>query len=315
MSVMTTMEKTKVAGFVDRGYNATTRQKRMEAEEAEIKRLEAEARGEKVEDTQGAGEEEKGEEEVQTTPKERVQEGSEADVSGDDDKGLTAEEKSFKKRYGDLRRYMQEKEKEWNDKFESLEKRSAKEGILPPKSDEDLDAWAKKYPDVASIVQTIARKQAAEMFEKADSRLKELDKITQETNIAKAESVIRSAHPDFDKLRDSDAFHEWVESQPKVVQDALYENSDDPKSVIRVIDLYKVDNGLTPSAKKEKTKSAATEVPAKGRVSIDEDGAGEMVRESQVARMSDKEFEENYERIMKAQRSGKFIYDISGKAR
>ena len=315
MAVMTAMEKTKVAGFVDRGYNANRRQQKLEAEEAEIKRLEAEARGEKVEDNQNAGEEEEGEEIDQETPQKRVKDESEEDASGDDDKALSPEERSFKKRYGDLRRYMQEKEKEWNQKFESLENRAAKEGILPPKSDEDLDAWAKKYPDVASIVQTIARKQAQEMFEKADSRLKELDKITQETNIAKSEAAIRKAHPDFDTLRDSDGFHDWAEEQPKWVQDALYENADDPKSVIRVIDLYKVDNGLTVSARKESVKNAAKEVPAKGRVKIDEDGAGEMVRESQVQRMSDKEFEENYERIMKAQRSGKFIYDISGKAR
>jgi hypothetical protein len=40
-----------------------------------------------------------------------------------------------------------------------------------------------------------------------------------------------------------------------------------------------------------------------------------MVRESQVAKMSDKEFEANYNRILKAQRSGKFVYDISGSAR
>ena len=32
-----------------------------------------------------------------------------------------AEEKSFKKRYGDLRRHMQEKEKSWEDKFNKLE--------------------------------------------------------------------------------------------------------------------------------------------------------------------------------------------------
>ena len=38
----------------------------------------------------------------------------------------------------------------------------------------------------------------------------------------------------------SDEFHDWVDEQPKWVQDALYENSDDPASVIRVIDLYKI---------------------------------------------------------------------------
>ena len=39
----------------------------------------------------------------------------------DDDSALDAEEKSFKKRYGDIRKHMQDKEKEWNEKLEALE--------------------------------------------------------------------------------------------------------------------------------------------------------------------------------------------------
>jgi hypothetical protein len=42
-----------------------------------------------------------------------------------------------------------------------------------------------------------------------------------------------------------DTFHKWAEDQPKWVQDALYENTEDAKSVARVIDLYKVDQGIT----------------------------------------------------------------------
>ena len=50
MPELTEIEKPKTAGFVDRGYNHSRKQKRMEEEEAEIARLEAEARGEKVEE-------------------------------------------------------------------------------------------------------------------------------------------------------------------------------------------------------------------------------------------------------------------------
>jgi hypothetical protein len=295
------MQKTKVVGAVDHSYNSARRRLKLEAEEAEIKRLEAEARGGTVEELEEELEDEE-------TPEAKPVEVEE------DDKNLSAEERSFKKRYGDLRRYMQEKEKEWNEKFENLQKQPSK-SIVPPKSDEDIEAWARKYPDVAGIVETIAKKQAQEMFSKADSRLKEFDKLSRETEVVKAEAQIRKAHSDFDDLRRSDEFHDWAEEQPKWVQDALYENADDPASVIRVIDLYKVDKGLTPSAKKQSTKAAATNISNRSRVSVDEDGAGEMIRESQVAKMSDKEFEANYDRILKAQRSGKFVYDVSGSAR
>lgn len=307
MANMTTVEKTKVAGFVDRGYNSAQRQKRMEAEEAEIKRLEAELRGEVSENT---------DEEMEETTEESS-EGVAENTSNDTEtptESLTPEERSFKKRYGDLRRYMQEKEKEWNEKFESLQKQPSKT-IVPPKSDEDIEAWANKYPDIAGIVQTIAKKQAEEMFASADTRLKELDRISRETEVAKAEAVIRKSHPDFDTLRDSDAFHDWADKQPRWVQDALYENADDPASVVRVIDLYKVDMGINKTAKSEKQKSAAKDVPSRNRPAIDEDGSSEMIRESVVAKMSDADFEANYEKIIKAQKTGKFIYDISGKAR
>ena len=56
MPELTTMEKPKTAGFVDRGFNYAKKQKRIEEEEAEIARLEAEARGEEVAESESSGE-------------------------------------------------------------------------------------------------------------------------------------------------------------------------------------------------------------------------------------------------------------------
>jgi aspartyl/asparaginyl-tRNA synthetase len=146
---------------------------------------------------------------------------------------------------------MQEKEKEWNNRLESLEKRKAKDSIVPPKSSEDIEEWAKKYPDVAGIVEKIASEKAKEMFSKAEERLKELDEAHNEALRMKAENVIRKSHDDFDELRQSEDFHNWAEEQPKWVKDALYENMDDPASVIRVIDLYKVDKRFDSCSQKK----------------------------------------------------------------
>ncbi len=52
---------------------------------------------------------------------------------------------------------------------------------------------------------------------------------------------------------------------------------DDAGSVIRVLDLYKVDNGLTPSAKKAQAKDAKT-VAKKSRTVVDTDEAGSTSR-------------------------------------
>ena len=288
-----TIESPKSAGFVDRGYNHARKQKQIEEEEQEIARLEAKARGEEAEEEDQV---------VEATTEE-------------DDPNLSREEKSFKKRYGDLRRHMQQKEKDWEEKFGALEKRMEGGTVVPPKSDEDIEAWAKEYPDVAGIVETIAAKKAQEMFHKAESRLSELDKVQYEANRKKSESQIVDSHPDFINLRESDEFHDWAEEQPKWVQDAIYENEDDPASVIRVIDLYKSDKGLTKDAKKASNKKAASLISKGSRTKVDSADAAGQISESEVARMSSKEFEERQDEITKAMRNGKFIYDMSGSAR
>ena len=316
MPELTTMEKPKVAGFVDRGYNHAKKQKQMEAEEAEIARLEAEARGEEVEEQQESSSEDTENSEVQATSDTQQEETSEeTEAQEDNDSELNAEEKSFKKRYGDIRKHLASKEKEWQEKFDALESKSKHEGIVPPKSDEDIEKWASEYPDVAGIVETIAAKKAQEMFNKAESRLQELDEAHSEAQRVKAENVIRKSHEDFDDLRQSDQFHNWADEQPKWVKDALYENMDDPASVVRVIDLFKIDNGMTIAAKKQSKKAAASTVAKGTRTSLDAKGVQGTIKESDVARMSSKEFEEMQDKINESMRNGKFVYDMSGSAR
>jgi hypothetical protein len=285
--------------FVDRGYNHARKQAKMEQEEKELAELQAKINGEVVE-------EQEEEEEEEVTQEEAV----EPTQDEDGPEPTSAEERSFKKRYGDLRRHMQQKEKEFEEKL-----KAAGDNVVPPKTEADLKAWAAKYPDVANIVESIATKKAQEMFEKADARFKKLDEAENEAKRINSENAIRKSHPDFDTLKESDEFHVWAEEQPKWVQDALYENADDPASVVRVIDLYKVDNGMTPSAKKEKAKAAASSTPRGSRSAIDPDETSKKFTESQVRKMSDKEFEANMDAITEAQRTGKFVYDLTGAAR
>jgi len=283
----------KSAGFVDRGFNQSKKREALEAEELEIAKLEAEQRGEPSEEKAEEAE-------------------SEVEEVGDDSK-LSGEEKSFKKRYGDLRRHMADKEKDWNERFEKLENSSG--SIIPPKSDEDIETWAAEYPDVAGIVEKIAAKKAQELFNKADSRLQKLDELQNDAARKSAETTIMESHSDFVKIRESDDFHNWADEQPKWVQDAVYENADDPHSVVRVLDLYKGDKGLTKEAKKAGTKAAASMVSKTSKTRVDTEDSNGQIRESDVAKMSSKEFEENLDEINKAMRGQKFIYDISGSAR
>ena len=227
-----------------------------------------------------------------------------------------AEERSFKKRYGDLRRHQQQKEREYEERIQKLEqqlKQASQKSIQLPKSDEDIEAWTKQYPDVAAIVETIAIKKAREQANSLEERVKEIDEMKANAAREKAEAELMRLHPDFDDIRDSDDFHEWVEDQPKWVQDALYENDSDARSAARAIDLYKVDRGI--KAKKASPKDAATTVNTKTRSKPASDDTSSYIKESDVAKMSAAQYEKMADEVMEAIRTGKFIYDLSGSAR
>jgi hypothetical protein len=131
----------------------------------------------------------------------------------------------------------------------------------------------------------------------------------------KAETQLLQFHPDFNEIKDTDSFHDWADEQPKWVQDALYENENDARSAARAIDLYKADMGIA-NKKKANTNDAAKSVNTKGtRNTPQADETKSFLKESQVNKMSAKEYEQNSDTIMEAIRSGKFIYDISGNAR
>jgi hypothetical protein len=249
----------------------------------------------------------------QSTQADTAEDSVEAKPAEQDEK-LTKEEQTYKKRYGDLRKHMNE----LNARIKELEKAPATsaQALTPPKSEADVEAWMRKYPDVAAIVEAIADKKASAKFASADDRLRRIDEMTAEAERQKHESEIRAVHSDFDDLRSSDEFHTWAEEQPKWVQDALYENDEDPRSVIKVIDLYKYENGLDTRGRKNAARNAASAVVTKrSRTDVDADGNGKTIYESQVSSMSPQEYEKRQDEIMEAIRSGNFVYDVSGGAR
>ena len=213
---------------------------------------------------------------------------------------------------------MQQKEKDWEDKFNKLEgqlKDVTRKEIRLPKSDEDIDAWAKQYPDIAGIVETIAIKKAREQSAVLEDKVKEIDEMRASATREKAEAELMKTHPDFDEIRGSDDFHEWAEEQPKWVQDALYENDDDARSAARAIDLYKADRNIKTkksSSSKDAAKSINSRTSRSEPAMTDTDG---VFKESQVAKMSAVQYEKAADAIMESIRSGKFVYDLSGSAR
>ena len=281
---MVTESTPKKAMFMNRPYS---QEERVKKDEEELKQLLQEQKGEATEVT----------EEKEPT---------------------SAEEKTFKKRYGDLRRHTQEKEKEFQSQLDELKKqlnKATKKEMKLPKSDEDITEWAKEYPDVAAIVETIAMKKAKEQSDELSDRIKQIDERDANSIKEKAEVELLRLHPDFSNIRESDDFHDWAEDQPKWIQNALYENDNDAKSAARAIDLYKSDKGISKTEKKSNDAGAAKAVTTKSKTSVSETNNAVTYKESDVERMSAQQYEKQADKIMEAIRSGNFVYDVSGSAR
>jgi hypothetical protein len=300
MADLETMESPKVAGFVDPNYTNKANRRRIEQEEEELDKLM------------------KGEQNEEDTSEDQEPDGETQELSDESDKKdetLSSEERTYKKRYSDLRDHLNKQSAEIKQLQSKLENAETSGTLRPPKSDEDIEAWANEFPDIAAIVETIASKKAEERFSGAEARLQEIDRISEEATRSKLEQEIRAIHPDFDELRDSDAFHDWAKKEPKWVKDALYDNSEDPASVARVIDLYKMHNGLDTKSKKKATKAAASAVVTKRSTKPDSNDTAGHFSESQVHKMTAIEYEKNSDAIMEAIRAGKFTYDMTGGAR
>ena len=274
--------------FVTKPYSQEERRKR---DEAELEQLIKEQKGEVEKEA--------------TEPKE--------------EEPTNAEEKTFKKRYSDLRRHQQKQSEEFKVELENLKRQlseATKKEMKLPKSDEDIEKWAEEYPDVAAIVETIAMKKAREQSVELEERVKAIDEMQLSATKEKAEAELMRLHPDFGEIRDSDDFHEWADEQPKWVQEALYENENDARSAARAIDLYKADRNIGKEKPSKNGKGAAEAVSTKNtRTKPQESEASSYLKESDVQKMSAQEYEKKSDEIMEAIRSGKFIYDISGSAR
>ena len=281
----------KKTAFMDK---RSTHEDRIKKDEEELELLKKQAQGE---------------------PEEPVTEEKEED----EEKPKNAEERTFKKRYGDLRRHSQEKEKQFQKQLDDLKaqlEKATKKEIKLPKTEEEIEEWAKEYPDVAGIVETIAIKKAKEQSDALELRIKEIDELNARTTKERAEVELLRIHPDFAEIRESDDFHEWADEQPKWVQDALYENSEDARSAARAIDLYKSDRNIGKKEKGNSNKEAAKAVSTKTQKTVpDAENKNSVIRESDVQKMAADEYDKNSDTIMEAIRSGNFVYDISGSAR
>lgn len=231
----------------------------------------------------------------------------------------SSEEETFKKRYGDLRRYMQQtveaKDKELQTLKSKLQEKEKDEFKLPT-SEEEIEAWATKYPEVAKIVDSIAQKRAREASQEVEQSMSDLRKMKSQLEREKAEHQLKQMHPDFDNIRSQKQFHDWVSEQPTYIQDALYKNETDAIAAGRAIDLYKADMGMISEKRSDsELKKEAARAVKKGSSSTPSARPSGEWSESRVAALRPHEYEQHEEEIFESMKKGNFVYDMTGAAR
>lgn len=231
---------------------------------------------------------------------------------------LSQEEQSFKKRYGDLRRFSQKREDELRKELESLKSemtvlKRAKNELTAPVSDEEFDAWTAKYPDVYAKIVKAVEKQIKVSNHDLQEKLKQREEKELEYERANAYRELLSLHPDFDEIKVAEDFIEWAEKQPLWVYNALYNNDTDALAAARAVDLYKLDH--KPKKEKKADKSDDARSVRSKAAGPDISSTPELrFTESSVAKMSWREYEKNEEAINEAMKNPAF-YDLSGGAR
>ena len=221
----------------------------------------------------------------------------------------------YKKRYDDLKKHYDGRVNSFKSREEELlaEIRANRPTYKAPKSAEEIEAFKKEYPDVYGVVETVAHLRSSKETEDLKEEIKQLKELNQTVNKEKAEAKLARMHPDFEQIRESDEFHSWAESQPEAIKGWVYGNATNAELASRAIDLFKQDTGKSKSKEVSGDLVAASEmVKVKNSKEIGY-GTKKIWTRSQIAAMSQSEFDKNEKAITDAMSEGRVVNDMGNR--
>ncbi len=226
----------------------------------------------------------------------------------DPDNSLSVEEKTWKKRYGDLKSFNDKKLNELTKQVQGLQTQlqSANKEKMPS-TPEEIDHFFRTYPDIGRHFRTIAMqevlKNKQEIEQETQLTRQELNELKRE----KAEEIIRKAHKDFEELKFSTDFGEWAQGQSNTVRSMLFE-SDDPQDCITAIDLYK--SQLKKKTGPKPRNEAATLVNTRTSVEVPDSIDGKKIwKTSELRKLKPMQYEKYEAEIEAARREGRLVID------
>ena len=244
--------------------------------------------------------------EVETTATEESKEETD-EKKPKEDRPVGVEDAAFKKRYDDLKRHYDETISKHKDEVLKLKKEKEAVASQPIfKSKEDLEEWRKDYPDMYDSVMQLTTEATLKSKQEMEEQLLEIKKQQSSLSRDRAEVELAKKHPDFKEIRESGDFHDWASVQDSTVQSWLYDNSDNPKSAARAIDLYKYDRGLSDKKVKYDAKKEAAKTVSKTKVSETPTEKKQWTWEA-IKKMKPETYAKFEEDIDKAHREGRIV--------
>jgi len=247
---------------------------------------------------------------VEPTPKAEDAQGEEQEETQQKSKAYS--QPNYKKRYDDLKKHYDNKLNEFRSREQELitEATASRPDYQAPKTIEELENFKAQYPDVYDVVETVSHLQSEARVEELTSKITALEAREADVLRKEAESELLNKHPDFDKIRESDEFHEWAQGQPEDIQVWVYNNPNNVGLASRAIDLFKQDIGLVSRKQNRNSRSKSSNSNAADMVStktttVESTGQPKIWTQEEIAALPMDEFDRLEGEIDKALEEGR----------
>lgn len=244
------------------------------------------------------------------------------------------EEESWKQRYSDLRSFAQKKENDLlrdqaakDKRIAELEKQLQDDSSgLPQRADAaSIREWMAEFPDVAAIVLGIVEERQEARETEVNKKLDALERDRIQLAQDKARQKVNEAHKDFPQLVNSEDFQRWVADHAAkaeqgnrfsaAIVEALWGDTWDADAAIEAVNRYKQEKSTPKRTPKDDEADAVASVRGSRTREPTVQGNKPVFKESQIEKMSHREYDKYEKDIEEARLEGRIVYDLSGAAR
>ncbi len=224
-------------------------------------------------------------------------------------------EHNWEKRYKDLQSYTAKKINSLEGQIQGLQQQGVPK-IEAPKTQEELEAFKAQNPETYAVIQSMANNMFQSHISQYDQKLAEMQGTLNASVQEKAKLKLKEAHPDYQEIMNTDAFHDWAATQPEQVQDWIFKNPDNADLAIQAMSLFKYHSGWG----KDTKDTQSTQAPQGGDVAVNTQQAqvdpmatgrnhpAYKWKESEIAAMRPDEFAKWDEHITLAQQENRILF-------